>query len=123
MPAFKGSVMRPAPGRNPAHFGEIRGFPVGSRWPGRRELCDDGVHAPLTGGIHGRMREGAFSVVLSGGYDDDIDLGNEFTYTGQGGQSRREKGVRWDNVQIKDQEWTRGNLALAISWRTKKVPL
>jgi len=45
-------------------FGEIPGFRVGSRWKGRRELCDAGVHAHLTGGIHGRGKEGAFSIVL-----------------------------------------------------------
>lgn len=45
-------------------FGEIPGFRVGSRFKGRRELCDAGVHAHLSNGIHGRMKEGAFSVVL-----------------------------------------------------------
>lgn len=28
-------------------------------------------------GIYGHANEGAFSVVLSGGYDDDVDLGDE----------------------------------------------
>ena len=37
---------------------------MGSRWKGRRELCDDGVHGHLSGGIHGRGQEGAFSIVL-----------------------------------------------------------
>ncbi|CAA7268191.1 unnamed protein product [Cyclocybe aegerita] len=120
MSAFKGSQMNPAPDRDPARFGEIPGFPVGSRWPGRRQLCDDGVHAMLTGGIHGRAHEGAFSVVLSGGYEDDVDLGEEFTYTGSGGQAKREDGAKWDNKQVTDQEWVRGNLALQTSHRTQK---
>ncbi|KAJ3494109.1 hypothetical protein NLJ89_g10879 [Agrocybe chaxingu] len=134
---FRGSVMNPIPGRNPCRFGEIPEFPVGSMWPGRRELCDDGIHANLTKGIHGRGQEGAFSVVLSGGYEDDVDLGEEFTYTGQGqavtswtfslpqlrapgGQARREPGVKWDSKQITDQEWKFGNLALQTSSNTKE---
>lgn len=28
--------------------------------------------------------EGAYSIALSGGYDDNIDLGECFTYTGEG---------------------------------------
>jgi len=35
-------------------------------------------------GIHGNPREGAFSVALSGGYEDDVDYGEYFTYTGEG---------------------------------------
>ncbi|KAG6911944.1 hypothetical protein DXG01_000192 [Tephrocybe rancida] len=30
--------------------------------------------------------EGAYSVALSGGYEDDVDLGYAFTYTGSGGR-------------------------------------
>lgn len=74
-------------------IGEISGFPVGYKWTGRRQLCDSGVHAYLMRGIHGRKYEGAFSIVMyvsnqiqtvlyplieirSGGYDDDLDLGD-----------------------------------------------
>ena len=34
-------------------------------------------------GIHPGPK-GAFSIALSGGYDDNIDLGECFTYTGEG---------------------------------------
>lgn len=37
-------------------------------------------------GIHGRENEGAYSIVLSGGYEDDEDNGDSFTYTGSGGR-------------------------------------
>lgn len=37
---------------------------------------------PWVAGIHGDGEEGAFSIALSGGYPDDIDLGEAFTYTG-----------------------------------------
>ncbi|KIM40470.1 hypothetical protein M413DRAFT_11387 [Hebeloma cylindrosporum] len=111
MPAgFKGTVMNPIAGRDPCRFGEIPGFPVGSRWKGRRELCDEGVHGHLSGGIHGRGGEGAFSIVL----------GYEFTYTGQGGQAPREPGAKWSSKQIRDQEWKLGNLALKMSCKLRK---
>lgn len=35
-------------------------------------------------GIHGSEQEGCYSLALSGGYEDDIDLGDSFTYTGEG---------------------------------------
>ncbi|KAF5327210.1 hypothetical protein D9619_004563 [Psilocybe cf. subviscida] len=117
---FKGTVMHPVEGRNFAQYGEIPAFPVGSRWANRRELCDSGVHCHLSGGIHGRGGTGAFSVVLSGGYADDVDMGEEFTYTGQGGQAHREVGAKWNNVQVRDQEWKLGNLALRTSCTLKK---
>lgn len=34
-------------------------------------------------GIAGRPNEGAFSIVLAGGYEDDVDNGEEFYYTGK----------------------------------------
>jgi len=39
-------------------------------------------------GISGCQKEGAYSIVLSGGYEDDIDLGETFTYTGSGGRDK-----------------------------------
>ena len=43
----------------------------------RKDCSDDGVHPGIMQGIYGQASEGAFSVVLSGGYDDDVDLGDE----------------------------------------------
>ena len=37
-------------------------------------------------GIHASEKEGCMSLVLSGGYEDDVDNGDEFTYTGSGGR-------------------------------------
>ena len=48
------------------------------------ECCRDGVHRPTVAGIH-RGEDGAYSIALSGGYEDDVDLGDCFTYTGEGG--------------------------------------
>lgn len=35
-------------------------------------------------GIHGSEIEGCYSLALSGGYEDDLDYGEGFTYTGEG---------------------------------------
>jgi E3 ubiquitin-protein ligase UHRF1 len=49
-------------------------------------VSESRVHRPHVAGIHGRESEGAYSIVLSGGYDDDRDEGGEFTYSGSGGR-------------------------------------
>lgn len=42
------------------------------------------VDRPTVAGIHGNESVGCYSIALSGGYEDDIDLGESFTYTGSG---------------------------------------
>jgi len=44
------------------------------------------VHRPPVGGIHGRENDCAYSIVLSGGYAEDYDNGDEFLYSGSGGR-------------------------------------
>ena len=68
--------------------------------------------------------EGAYSIVLSGCYEDDFDWGHCFTYTGEGGRALRgtrglPKNFR-TGPQAKDQELTRGNLALSVNITTGK---
>ena len=60
-------------------------------------------------GIWGREKEGACSIVLSGGYEDDIDELDYILYTGQGGQDQSRR-------QVSDQEYTRGNKGLQLSY-------
>ncbi len=45
----------------------------------------DGVHRPVVAGIHGGP-QGAYSVAVSGGYDEDVDQGYWFWFTGEGGR-------------------------------------
>ena len=45
-------------------------------WTSTRCVCivqvsESGVHRPHVAGIHGRDNDGAYSIVLSGGYEDD----------------------------------------------------
>ncbi|NXY50693.1 UHRF1 ligase, partial [Ceuthmochares aereus] len=54
------------------HYGPIPGIPVGTMWKFRVQVSESGVHRPHVAGIHGRSNDGAYSLVLSGGYEDDI---------------------------------------------------
>ncbi|MEV7984749.1 YDG/SRA domain-containing protein [Micromonospora sp. NPDC085948] len=89
-------------------YGEIPGYPPGSTFKNRDELAGSGVHRPNQAGICGG-KDGAESIVVSGGYVDDEDYGTEVVYTGQGGNDPATK------RQIADQQLTRGNLGLARS--------
>ena len=62
------------------HFGPIPNIEVGM------QLSESGVHRPPMGGIAGTEREGCQSIVISGGYEDDVDHGELFTYIGSGGR-------------------------------------
>jgi putative restriction endonuclease len=90
-------------------FGPTPGAAIGAAFLSRRELHDAGVHAPLQGGISGSGTDGADSVVVSGGYEDDEDYGDVIVYTGQGGNDPT------SGRQVADQVLDRGNLGLAIS--------
>jgi putative restriction endonuclease len=89
-------------------YGEIPGYPEGHQFLNRRELASAGVHRPLQAGISG-AKNGADSIVVSGGYPDDEDYGDEIIYTGQGGRDPD------TGRQVADQELTRGNLGLVRS--------
>lgn len=89
-------------------FGEIPGAATGATYPDRHELYLAGVHRHTQAGIAGTPEDGADSIVVSGGYKDDIDQGNVIIYTGHGG---RDKNGR----HVKDQELLKGNLALVRS--------
>ena len=89
-------------------FGEIEDIPVGTSFQTRKEAAAAGVHKPLQAGISGSKDDGADSIVISGGYEDDSDSGDVIIYTGEGGQDDKGR-------QIANQELVRGNLALAKS--------
>ena len=90
-------------------FGHVPGYPVGSHFASRTELSEAGVHRPTVAGISGGEQEGADSIVLSGGYEDDTDSGDEIVYTGRGGRDEATQ------RQIADQDFRYGNRALAHS--------
>jgi putative restriction endonuclease len=89
-------------------FGHIDEILAGQIFSSRKEVAVAGVHAPLMSSIWG-AKEGAYSIVLSGGYEDDIDDLNYILYTGQGGQDAP------GGKQVADQEFTKGNRGLQLS--------
>ena len=89
-------------------FGNISNVKIGNVFNSRQELREAGIYAPTMAGIWGEQ-EGAYSIVLSGRYEDDIDELDYILYTGQGGQDVA--GGR----QIADQEFTKGNRGLQLS--------
>uniref|UniRef100_A0A8C7EXI3 E3 ubiquitin-protein ligase UHRF n=1 Tax=Neovison vison TaxID=452646 RepID=A0A8C7EXI3_NEOVI len=76
-------------------------------------LCEAGVHRPHVGGIHGRSNDGAYSLVLAGGFADEVDRGDEFTYTGSGGKNLA--GNKRIGAPSADQTLTNMNRALALN--------
>lgn len=90
-------------------FGDIPGIPEGSEFKNRYYLSKYGVHKPLKAGISGSQSEGADSIILSGGYEDDEDHGDVIIYTGQGGRSEE------TGIQVADQQLSRQNLALVLN--------
>ena len=89
-------------------FGEIEGFPEGYHFKDRKSMMEQAFHRKWGAGIDGNAKEGTAAIVLSGGYEDDEDLGNIITYTGAGGNK--------DGKQIEDQSWDNlGNAGLKLS--------
>jgi putative restriction endonuclease len=104
--------------------GHVAGVAVGQVFDSRKSLGASGVHPPFQAGIYGyRGGQPAESIVLSEGYVDDIDDGDEIIYTGQGGRDQQ------SGRQVEDQVFERGNLGLARSCEqgvpvrvTRRVP-
>lgn len=96
--------------------GAIPGVFVGDLFLFRMELCVVGLHGQIQAGIDylpaSMCSNGepiATSVIVSGGYEDDMDDGEEIIYTGHGGQGKN------SFKQVCDQKLEGGNLALERS--------
>ncbi|KAI0822264.1 PUA-like domain-containing protein [Trametes gibbosa] len=102
-------------------FGHIPGVPIGSTFENRLFLHHSSVHSGILAGIAGSKDEGCYSVVLSGGYEDDKDEGYKFTYTGCGGRDRKDGEKPREGPQTCDQSWKNSrNQSLRVSSYTKK---
>ncbi|KAJ1734854.1 hypothetical protein LPJ61_000860 [Coemansia biformis] len=96
------------------HVGGIPGVHVGQSWRYRIHVSESGIHRPPVAGISGSSTKPAVSIVLAGGYPEDIDHGEEFVYTGSGGYDLSGN-KRQAKVQSFDQELTRQNRSLALA--------
>ena len=92
-------------------FGEIEGLPEGQRFSNRKEMMPSSFHRNHGAGIDGNGTDGTAAIVLSGGYEDDEDNGDEIIYTGAGGNDPN------TGQQVRGQSWeTPGNAGLLKSF-------
>jgi len=108
---------------DPKQYGSIPGVSVGTSFETRQAASEAAIHAPWVAGI-AAGKEGAYSVALSGGYDDDVDMGNGFTFTGAGGRDL--KGTKQNPKNLRtapqscDQTFDRPlNKSLQVSAQTR----
>ena len=98
-------------------FGNPDGIKEGSSFSNRYELIEARLHRSTVKGIDGNGTYGAAAIVLSGGYEDDYDLGDEILYTGEGGNDPS------SGKQIAHQSWNSpGNAGLFKSFK-KDFPI
>ncbi|WP_432546142.1 YDG/SRA domain-containing protein [Kineococcus sp. SYSU DK004] len=92
------------------YFGAVDGVAEGALFPDRSSAARARVHLPNMAGISGTKSEGADSIVVNGGYEDDVDFGDEIVYTGAGGNDMNTK------KQVADQTFDHpGNGGLVTS--------
>lgn len=94
----------------PIVFGTIEGIDEGHLFQGRKDMMPSSFHRNWAAGIDGNGTVGVAAIVLSGGYEDDEDHGDEIIYTGAGGNDPN------TGKQIEDQTWqNKGNAGLSVS--------
>ncbi len=97
-------------GSKPPQFGHPDGVHEGDVFRGHADLYAADVHRFSGQGISGTEETGVDSIVLSGGYVDDLDKGDEIIYTGRGGRDRH------SGNQVADQTMEdSGNAGLVVS--------
>lgn len=98
-------------------FGNPNAIKEGTCYPNRAALIEAGLHRYTVHGIDGNGKEGVSAIVLSGGYEDDLDLGDEIIYTGHGGNNTLSK------KQVEHQSWNAaGNAGLVVS-KKRNLPV
>lgn len=91
-------------------FGEIEGINEGYHFNNRKEMMPTSFHRNWGTGIDGNGKDGTAAIVISGGYEDDLDLGEEIVYTGAGGNDAS------TGKQVENQSWeNKGNAGLLVS--------
>lgn len=101
-------------------FGHIPNVSIGTTFSSRSMCAKSAVHTPPMAGIFGSKIEGAYSIVMSGGYKDDEDRGDTIIYTGAGGRqqwSDKDPPKRLHfGPQVRNQTWDDwGNRSLVVS--------
>ncbi|KAF9001309.1 PUA-like domain-containing protein [Cyathus striatus] len=97
-------------------IGQIDGHPPGTKYVSRKECSIAGVHTNTKSNVSGNANLGAFSIVVSSGYADNVDDGNTLVYTGTGGRSCVGSKVKLNDQTSRDL----GNAALKKSAETQR---
>ena len=103
--------------KRPILFGDIQGIEEGHQFNNRKEMMPSSFHRVWTKGIDGNPVDGASAIVLSGGYEDDQDLGDVIIYTGAGGNDQNSK------RQIEDQSWSHSDNSALIKSMNNGLPV
>jgi len=91
---------------------------VGAIFSTRAECHAVGLHNRMFAGISGTIQDGAYSIVISKGYEDDEDCGEFISYTGTGG---RPESFSSSGPQTSDQTFDHhDNMVLKISTETQR---
>jgi putative restriction endonuclease len=106
-----------SPMSRPIIFGEIEGISEGHHFGDRKEMMPSSFHRKWGSGIDGNASDGTAAIVLSGGYEDDQDFGDEIIYTGAGG---RETG---STIQSEDQSWENAGNAGLLKCMNEGLPV
>jgi len=101
----------------PLIFGAIDNVLIGDVFASRKEVMNKGLHRSNQAGIDGNRNEGAAAIVLSAGYEDDLDLGYRIVYTGAGGQDPNTK------KQINHQSFDSGPNAAMLKSMNENLPI
>lgn len=104
-------------------FGDLE-VPVGTWHARRADFHENLVHLPTMAGIFGDPKKGAYSIAVSGGYEDNVDQGESFTFTGEGGKivdKRKKRVSMYKTKPNAPQTLTKGNMALYRSCQTGKA--
>jgi hypothetical protein len=110
---MKSAREKPRSNKKSGYRGDVPGCYFGQTWEKRIHMIACGMHQQAMAGIDGREDCGCHSVVMSAGYEDDEDRGEEIIYTGCGGQNATTK------AQEKDQEFKGKNASLVVSSHNK----
>lgn len=93
-------------------FGNPHDIKEGTVYSSRVELMEAGLHRLRMNGIDGNATEGAAAIVLSGGYEDDYDYGDDILYTGEGSNDPT------SGKQVDHQSWSsKGNAGMLKSFK------
>jgi len=94
-------------------YGHIPGLYIGKHWHSRWGAAWDGTHNQIMAGIAcSKSGDGVVAIAMNGGYEDDVDEGYRFIYSGSGGRVKPQKGYPVKAGQSKHQDWNRNNSAL-----------